>query len=107
MAFTLYMLLTVYRSFFWQLRILSNRQESEHFVEPGIESGRVIYSVEERPKRYFNEWYSCVMQEIKSQVDDVSAETSRDVVHDLATNLLEIGKLQSEAVGGGEVELSK
>ena len=91
------------------LRILSNLIESGHFIEqPAVQNGRIIYNVEDRPCRYFPEWYSCTIQERKSAVDDVTEETSIFVVHELAMKLLEVGKgLQSEPTGELELSLNK
>ena len=52
---------------------------------------RIVYNVEDRPKRFFPEWYSCVTQEIKASVGDISEESCIDIIHNLATNLFEIG----------------
>lgn len=94
------------------LRILSQLADSDQFEDlgtgtPPIQSGRIVYNVEDRPCRFFPEWYSCVIQERKSQFEgDVHEDTCTEVVHDLAMRLLEVGHgLQSEATG--EVELNK
>ena len=87
------------------LHILSRLAESNHFTEHGIQSGRIISSLEDRPERYYPEWYSCTIQERRSNVEDVSSDTSKDVSFDLSRSLQDIGKgLQSAQ---GEVELDK
>lgn len=67
---------------------------------------RIVYNTEDRPKRYFPEWYSCIIQELKSTVDEINDDNSVDVVHDLATKLFDIGK-SLQNISQGEVELSE
>jgi len=90
------------------LRILKRLAEHSHFIKlPTIQTGTVVYSVEDRPKRYFPEWYSCIIQERKSQTDEINAENCKDIVFELANRLLEIGKcLQSES-SEEELDLSR
>ena len=80
--------------------------DSEHFTsDPPVQTARVIYTVEDRPRRYFPEWYSCAIPERKSQVDDVSEETCVYVVNEMASKLLEVGSgLQSRSDPSGELE---
>lgn len=57
-----------------------------------------MYNIEDRPKRYFPEWYSCTIQERKSQSGEITDENCKDLVVEMADRLLEIGSsLQSEA----------
>jgi hypothetical protein len=82
------------------LRILKNLAGHSHFLDTTnpIQTGTVVYSVEDHPKRHFPEWYSITIQERKSQADEVTDENCKDIVTDLATRLLEIGKsLQFES----------
>ena len=88
------------------MRILSDLSKSEHFSDANIQSGSIVYNVEDCPQRYFPEWYSVVVQEKNSAVDEVNEENCKDVVHDLAMSLLEIGKgLQLES--SEDINLSK
>lgn len=87
------------------LHILSCLANSSHFAEHGMQAGRIISSMEDRPERYYPEWYSCTIQERRSNVEDVSGDTCKDVAFDLSKSLQDIGKgLQSAQ---GEVELDK
>lgn len=89
------------------LRILNKLAGHDHFtVVDAIQSGNIVYCVEDRPKRFFPEWYSCVIQERKSQGEEVTEENCNDLVFAMATKFLEIGdRLQTEAQE--ELELSK
>lgn len=88
------------------LHVLDLLAEHPHFNESGIQSGRIIYCVEDRPQRLYPEWYSCTIQERKSHVEDVNSDNCKDIVTDLASGLIEVGKgLQVE--GHEEVELSR
>eukprot|EP01041_Mallomonas_annulata_P013741 gene13741-29223_t len=88
------------------LHILDMLSTHPHFSELGIQTGRIVYNVEDRPQRLYPEWYSCTIQERKSQVEELTSENCIDIVHDLATGLLEVGKgLQTEAQE--EVELNR
>ena len=72
----------------------------------GAQSGSVVHSVEDRPQRFFHQWYPSIVQEKKSTIEDLTDDNCKDVVHELAMNLLEIGKgLQSES--SEEVDLSR
>jgi hypothetical protein len=78
------------------LRILEGLAQNEQFLDPFVQSGRIAYIVEDRPQRYWPEWFSCTVQEKKSPIDDITAETCNDIIHDLAQGLFEIGNgLQS------------
>jgi len=87
------------------LRILQRLAEHEHFKD-GIQAGRIVYCVEDRPQRFFPEWYSCLIAEKRSQSDDFNAESSKDVVLDLASGLLEVGR-GLQTASNGEVEISR
>lgn len=87
------------------MHILSRLAESNHFAEHGIQSGRIICSMEDRPERYYPEWYSCTIQERRSNVEEVTSESSKDVSFDLSKSLEDIGKGLQHAQG--EVELDK
>ena len=88
------------------LHILKSLAQHPHFGEHGIQSGRIISNIEDRPQRFYQEWYSCTIQEKRSHVEDVSSETSKDISFELSKALQEVGRgLQSEAQG--EVELDK
>ena len=50
------------------LNILTKLATHSHFVD-GIQSGRIIYNIEDKPTRVYPEWYSTVIQEKKSQID--------------------------------------
>lgn len=96
------------------LRILKVIADHEHFhgtrvgENMALQQGRIVYSVESRPKRYFPEWYSCVLPEKKGSSEELNGETGKDVVSDLAQTLLDMGtKLQGTSGGGGAVEMSE
>ena len=74
------------------LNILKNLSEHSHFAKGGLQTGRVVYNIEDRPRRCYPEWFSCVIQERRSQVEDVSPETCSEVVHEMASGLFDIGK---------------
>ena len=88
------------------LRTLKRLSDHEHFGDAGVQSGRIVYVVEDRPQRYFPEWYSCIIAEKRSQTDDFNAESSKDVVNDLAGGLLEIGR-GIQKVANSDVEISQ
>jgi hypothetical protein len=86
------------------LNILRSLSEHPHFID-GLQSGRVVYNIEDRPGRAYPEWYSCIIQEKRSAVDDVTAESCNDLVYEVANGLFTVGKgLQSVS---GEVELNR
>lgn len=65
-----------------------------------------MYDTEDRPKRFFPEWYSCVISEQKLQGEEVNSENSEDIVFDMATKMLDLGvKLSTEVQE--ELELSR
>lgn len=72
------------------LNILTKLSVHPQFID-GIQAGRIIYSVEDKPERVYPEWYSCIIQERKSLVESIDAESCKDVVHQLALGLLEVG----------------
>ena len=79
------------------LNILSNLCKHVHFAN-GTQAGRIIYSIEDRPERIYPEWYSSLIQERRSQVEDVTTETAIDVVHNLAMGIIDVGRgLQRDA----------
>jgi hypothetical protein len=54
----------------------------------------------------FPEWYSSVVQEKKSSVEELTPENCKDVVHEMAINLMEIGKgLNAES--NDDIDLSR
>lgn len=78
------------------LRILNNLAGHPHFLPSPdlpnpIQSGTIAYCVEDRPKQYFPEWYSCTIQERKSQAEDVTDENCVGLASDMAMRLLEVG----------------
>ena len=87
------------------LNIISKLNSHQQFID-GVQVGRIIYSVEDRPDRVYPEWYSCVIQERKSQIESLDTESCKDVVHNLATGLFEVGKgIKNEQ--RDDVELSR
>jgi len=64
-----------------------------------LQQGRIVYSVEDRPSRYFQEWYSCALAEKKGGNEELNGETGKDVVHDMAMLLLEMGKRLQSTTG--------
>lgn len=89
------------------LRILQRLGDHEHFSDSGVQSGRIVYVVEDRPQRAFSEWYSCIIAEKRSQTDDFTAESSKDVVNELAGGLLEIGRGIQRLGPNSDVEISQ
>lgn len=89
------------------LRIFNNLAGHHQYVgENPIQFGAIVYDLEDIPKRYFPEWYSCVIQEQKLPGEDLTAENSEDLVFDMATKLLDLGnKLRTEPQE--ELELSR
>eukprot|EP01031_Cornospumella_fuschlensis_P025150 gene25150-30374_t len=90
------------------LRILNNLANHDHFdVSNGVQSGSIVFNTEDRPRRFFPEWYSCIIQEQKSADEELTAENYLDVVFEMATKLLDIGtKLRNEQ-SQEELEISK
>jgi hypothetical protein len=89
------------------LRILNNLAGHSHFASKSpIQSGSIVYDTEDRPKRFFPEWYSCTLSEQKPNGDEVSMENSEDVVFDMATKILDLGITLSSEVQE-ELELSR
>ena len=88
------------------LHVLKCLAEHPHFKEHGAQSGRIISNIEDRPERFYPEWYSATIQERRSTVEEVTADSCKDISFDLSQALQEVGRdLQSEAQG--EVELDK
>jgi len=87
------------------LRILQRLNEHDHFKE-GAQSGRIVYCVEDRPERFFPEWYSCLIAEKRSSSEDFNSESSKDVVIELAGGLLEVGR-GLQTVSSSDVEISR
>lgn len=101
------------------LRALKRLADHEHFRarssggEAAVQQGRVVYTVEARPRRFFPEWYSCVLPEKKASSEELNGDSGKDVVHDLAQGLLGMGTRLAAAAaekansgGGGGVEMS-
>lgn len=80
------------------LRILNNLAGHEQFLgQSPIQSGSIVYDTEDRPKRIYPEWFSCILSEQKA-VEEVTKDNSEDIVFDMATKILELGnKLRTEA----------
>ena len=72
------------------LNILTKLSAHAHFVE-GIQAGRIIYSVEDKPSRVYPEWYSTVIEEKKSSIESIDTESCKDVVSQLTAGLLDVG----------------
>ena len=92
-----------------ELRILQRLGEHEHFKDGGaaaVQSGRIVYCVEDRPQRFFPEWYSCMIAEKRSASDDFNADSSKDVVLELAAGLLEVGR-GLQMASSADVEISR
>mmetsp|Transcript_10811 Transcript_10811/g.11232 ORF Transcript_10811/g.11232 Transcript_10811/m.11232 type:complete len:226 (-) Transcript_10811:68-745(-) len=87
------------------LNILKSLSEHSHFEHDGIQTGRIIYNVEDRPLRSYPEWYSSVIQERKSQIEDVTPDNCIDLTNELAMGLFEVGKAILSATG--EVEINR
>ena len=87
------------------LRILSQLAGHPDFFASSspLQTGSIVYSVEDRPKRYFPEWYSTTVQERKSAIEDITPENCLDVVFETASKLLEIGN----GLESNELELSR
>jgi hypothetical protein len=89
------------------LRILSNLAGHKHFSsKTPIQSGSIVYNTEDRPKRFFPEWYSCTLSEQKSSSEESGGESSEDIVFDMATKILDLGITLSTEVQE-ELELSR
>lgn len=88
------------------LRILSNLAGHGHFLGSSpIQSGAIVFDTEDRPKRFFPEWYSCVLQEQRS-LEELTEENSLDIVYEMATKLLDVGNKLKEQPQE-ELEISK
>lgn len=78
------------------LRILSNLAGHKHFFEGGIQGGNIVFTIEDRPRRLFPEWYSGIIPEKKTPADDIREDNCTTVAFDMATRLLNIGKTIQE-----------
>eukprot|EP01038_Epipyxis_sp_PR26KG_P016783 gene16783-22970_t len=88
------------------LRIINNFVD--YSPDSAIISANIVYNVEDRPKRYFPQWYSSIIQErIATAGDEVTEENCKDAVHELAYQLLEIGSGLQEESDEGELELTR
>lgn len=88
------------------LRILQDLSVSDDFVDAKIQSGSIVYNVEDCPQRYFPEWYSVVVKEINSNAVELNENNCKDIVHELAMSMMKIGKcLQQESTE--DINLSK
>ena len=82
------------------LRTLSKLSQHDDFSSSSssLQSGNIIYSIEDRMKRIFPEWYSCTINDRKAQNEDLTEENCKDVVFELTQKILKIGEgLQSES----------
>lgn len=81
------------------LRIVNDARNHEHFTNKAniIQSGRIVYNAEDRPKRFFTSYDTFTINEKKVQVDELNSETSKDIVHEMATVLLEVGDIKSQS----------
>jgi hypothetical protein len=90
------------------LRILGKLRNHSQFAVgtdgTTMQEGRVVYSVEDCPKRNFTEWYSGVLPEKKSQVDDLTAESCAELVNGIAVGLFDMGERLKTA--GDDVDIS-
>ena len=80
------------------LRILNNLASHRHFYgSTPVQSGTIIYNIEDRPRRVFPEWFSGAIPEKKAASEDIKEDNCTIVAFDLASKLLKIGDiLQSE-----------
>lgn len=72
-----------------------------------IQTGRIVYSVEDRPQRLYPDWYSSVIAEKKSGSEDVNSENCKDIVFDLSSKLLELGKRITKEQHRTDLEISR
>mmetsp|Transcript_6325 Transcript_6325/g.10336 ORF Transcript_6325/g.10336 Transcript_6325/m.10336 type:complete len:229 (+) Transcript_6325:133-819(+) len=92
------------------LSVLKTLSQHAHFSpQAGAEAlqhGRVVFNTEDRPERFYPEWYSCVIQERRSSVEEITAETAADVVLELAEGMITVGKgLRNDTTG--ELDFSR
>lgn len=87
------------------LRILSSLSRHEHFnSENPVQSGRIVYNVEDRPRRYFHSWHSTIISEKKVSMDELNSESSKDIIHDMVINIIDnITKYVNECDENGEL----
>ena len=72
-----------------------------------LQTGRVIYCVEDRPQRLYPEWYSSTFPERKARSDDITADNCKDVVFEVSTKLLDVGGKISAEQQNDDPEISK
>lgn len=97
------------------LSVLKSLSEHEHFspqlsedgsIASSLQQGRVVFNVEDRPERFYPEWYSCVIQERRSSVEEISAENANDIVLEMADGMIAVGKgLRNDTTG--ELDFSR
>ena len=90
------------------LRVLHNLASDKHFLEPDYQSGSIVYNIEDRPKRFFPEWYSSTIQEKKTQLgEEITDENCTNVVFDMANRLLTVGNSLQKVVKQEDRDLLK
>ncbi len=72
-----------------------------------MQSGAIVFDTEDRPKRFFPEWYSSIIQEQKAAEDELTSENNVDVVFEMATKLLDVGTKLRQERQQVELEISK
>jgi hypothetical protein len=88
-------------------RILASISEHEHFKSDQlIQAGRIVYITEDRPERCYPEWFSCKLEERRTQNENVTPETCNDIVHEMAMGLTRLGHIIGTE-SQEEVEYSK
>jgi hypothetical protein len=89
------------------LRILQ-KVANENDFSSGVHSGRICYCVEDRPARYYTEYFSTTLPERKSSAEALTGDTGKDAAHEMASTLLEFGKhIQQKLQEEDEIELGK
>jgi hypothetical protein len=59
-----------------------------------VQSGRIVYCVEDRPQRCFPGWFNIYdIEDRKVEGEEVTNDNAIDVVHEMATNLIEVGRV--------------
>ena len=86
------------------LRILRKLSQHESFAA-GKQTGKVIYSVEDRPERVYPEWYSCSLQERKANIEEITPESVNDIVTEVSNALFQVGTVL-QTTPHEEVEMS-
>ena len=86
----------------------NSSSSSSAMLQPIVkQTGRVIYCVEDRPQRLYPEWYSCTFPERKTGTDDITAENCKDIVFEISTKLMEVGKRLKAEQQNDDPEISK